>query len=371
MTTGAGLDGCVAAAAAGDRDAFARLVDESAGMVSAIALAILRDADQSRDVVQEVFLAAWTGLRRLRNPASFLPWLRETTRHRAYDALRSRGRARRTFTGAGDEEALASAADPRPDAARALLADEERRLLQEALDALPDETREVLVLYYREERSTRQVAALLEIGEEAVRQRLARARSALRADVLERLGRAVQRTPSGSAVTAAVMLALPAAAPGAVTAGTLAAASEAAPRGLPTPQLVGAALGAAMAVGAVLVGVRRHRSIVMDARERRAMRRMTATTGVLSAATCAAMIVLGQPDRPWRSVAMFGAFVLALGLQRFVWLPRIQGPRLEAERLADPSAAARQAREWRIGSVCWLLGVLGGCAGLVAGLLSR
>jgi RNA polymerase sigma factor (sigma-70 family) len=366
--TSQALDGFVAAAAAGDRDAFTRLVDASSGMVSSIALAILRDADQSRDVAQEVFLAAWTGLRRLRNPASFLPWLRETTRHRAYDALRSRGRARRTLADAGDDEALAAIADPRPDASRVLLQDEERLLLQQGLDALPDETREVLVLFYREERSARQVAALLEISEEAVRQRLSRARAALRADVLDRLGRTLQRTTPSRAFTGAVLLALPAAAPGAVAAGTLAVASERPREGTSvTPQLVGAGLAAAAAVAAILIGVRRHRSVVMDPRERRSMRRLAAVTGALAVTSFAAMVA---SDQPYRSVAIFAAFVAGLAVQRFVWLPRIQAPRLAAELLADPSAAARHARLDRIGTICWLLGVLAGSAGVVYGILS-
>jgi len=48
-----------------------------------------------------------------------------------------------------------------------------------------DETREVLTLYYREGRSTAQVAVLLDLDEAAVRS-VSRAREALRADLLQR-----------------------------------------------------------------------------------------------------------------------------------------------------------------------------------------
>ena len=77
------LDAWVVAAARGDVDAFARLVSATSSLVSSIALAIVRDLDVSQDVAQDVFLVAWRDLRRLRNPASFLPWLRQMTRHRA------------------------------------------------------------------------------------------------------------------------------------------------------------------------------------------------------------------------------------------------------------------------------------------------
>jgi DNA-directed RNA polymerase specialized sigma24 family protein len=78
------LDPLVAAAADGDGAAFATLDSETSGLVSSIALAIVRDVDLSRDVAQDVFLAAWRDLRKLRNPSSFLPWLRQIARNRAH-----------------------------------------------------------------------------------------------------------------------------------------------------------------------------------------------------------------------------------------------------------------------------------------------
>src|SRR6185295_14928739 len=87
-----GLSTHVPAAARGDRDAFAALVDATRSVVSSIALAIVRDADLSRDVSQDVFLAAWRDISQLRDPNSFLPWLRQLTRNRAYHVLRTKRR---------------------------------------------------------------------------------------------------------------------------------------------------------------------------------------------------------------------------------------------------------------------------------------
>lgn len=82
----------VPAAARGDRDAFATLVNETRSLVSAIALSIVRDGELSRDIAQDVFLSAWRDLGTLRDPNSFLPWLRQLTRHRAYHLLRTERR---------------------------------------------------------------------------------------------------------------------------------------------------------------------------------------------------------------------------------------------------------------------------------------
>ena len=116
------LEPVVAAAAAGDRTAFAELVTETSGVVSSIALAIVHDIDVSRDIAQDVFLAAWRDLRKLRNPNSFLPWLRQLTRNRAHHVLRTDIRRKRRFPIGSPDDILAAVADGRPDPASRLIA---------------------------------------------------------------------------------------------------------------------------------------------------------------------------------------------------------------------------------------------------------
>jgi RNA polymerase sigma-70 factor (ECF subfamily) len=81
------LEATIRAVAAGDRDAFARLYTDYLGMVHAILLGRVprRDVD---DLVQEVFLAAYTRLGELREPAAFGGWLAAIARNRATDYLR-------------------------------------------------------------------------------------------------------------------------------------------------------------------------------------------------------------------------------------------------------------------------------------------
>lgn len=78
----------VTAAIAGDMQAFSRLVQRCQNGISSIALAIVKDLDASEEVCQQVFIAAWQQLNSLQNPTSFLPWLRQITRYRAYSYLR-------------------------------------------------------------------------------------------------------------------------------------------------------------------------------------------------------------------------------------------------------------------------------------------
>ncbi len=83
----AALAETIRAVAAGDQDAFARLYGDYSRMVHAILLGRIprRDVD---DLVQDVFVSAYTRIRELREPAAFGGWLATIARNRATDYLR-------------------------------------------------------------------------------------------------------------------------------------------------------------------------------------------------------------------------------------------------------------------------------------------
>src|SRR2546423_3365538 len=66
----------VVSAQRGDRPAFGRLVGATRNTICSISLAVVRDVPRSEEVAQDVLVAAWRGLPRLRNPRSFWPWIR-------------------------------------------------------------------------------------------------------------------------------------------------------------------------------------------------------------------------------------------------------------------------------------------------------
>ena len=91
------IDRELPAARSGDRAAYGRIVAGCQNTVTAIALAITRDVPASEDIAQDAFLSAWQHIRRLQNPASFLPWLRQITRNLARDHLRANRNPVRNF----------------------------------------------------------------------------------------------------------------------------------------------------------------------------------------------------------------------------------------------------------------------------------
>ena len=172
------------AASRGDSAAYSRIVGACQNSITAIALAMVRDVQTSEDIAQEAFLNAWQNIRKLQNPSSFLPWLRQITRNLAHDHLRARQRSPRCVDDM--DMAIESAADPEPSAIERLIASERAQVAAELISALPDESREVLLLYYREGQSSQQVASLLGLSDAAVRKRLSRARNTVRGELMER-----------------------------------------------------------------------------------------------------------------------------------------------------------------------------------------
>ena len=204
------------AAAGGCEHAYTRIIVASQNTVTAVALAITRDPGASEDIAQEAFLSAWQNLKRLQNPTSFLPWLRQITRNLAYDHLRRH--RQRMVNGEAAEIAINHAADPSALPEEQLLDAEREKMAAELISDLPEDSREVLLLYYREGQNSRQVAELLGLSDAAVRKRLSRARQGLREDLLKRFSDFARSTAPGTAfavgVTAMLGMSRPAAAAG-------------------------------------------------------------------------------------------------------------------------------------------------------------
>jgi RNA polymerase sigma factor (sigma-70 family) len=361
------------AAARGDRDAFATLVDATRSTVASIALAIVRDTELSRDIAQDVFLAAWRDLRQLRDPRSFLPWLRQLTRHRAYHVLRTeRRRARRIAH--GETDALLSALDGRPGADDALSSADDRRILAAVLDGLPDETREVLTLFYWEGQSTAHVAALLGLSEAAVRKRLSRAREAVRASTLERFGRAAARSAPTAAFTGAIMTAISVAAPATAAAATSATAgalgASAGPLAKLTAVFWAALLPAAGGIAGVVFGTRQLKRLARSQDELLSLHRFEGASVMIVLLTAVAFPMSWTlSGSRWSAVFTFAGFVAALGSLHAFWLPRIVAARHALEMAEDPvRATAARERERRVAILGWTLGLISGTAGLIAGV---
>jgi RNA polymerase sigma factor (sigma-70 family) len=359
------------AAAGGDHAAYGRIVAGCQGMVTAIALSIVRDVPASEDIAQDAFLKAWQHLRKLGNPASFLPWLRQITRNLARDHLRAQ-----TYRAnpPGDIEAvIAAVADPGLSPDEALSESQEARIAAGVIDALPEESREVLLLYYREGQSSRQVAALLGMQDAAVRKRLSRARADIRTELLQRLGDFARSSAPGAAFTAVVLGSLTIASPPAAAATIAIGGGALAGKGalkLLIGSLGGIGLGIAGALAGVWWGLLKYLRQPFDPIEFRALIRyglsMTALVAVFTVG-----ITLATRSEGWFAMtAITVLYFAAILWMANAWMPRILARRRAQELLEDPiGATAKRRREKRLSKLGCIVGFSLGFGALVFGLI--
>jgi RNA polymerase sigma factor (sigma-70 family) len=168
----------VAATLAGDRAAFARLIDRHGRRAAAVAASILGPTD-AEDVVQEALLAAYLGLERLRRPERFGAWLCAIAANLARMRLRQRG-TQVSFDALGGRHVSGGGSGLRLTPQEVVEAAELMELVRSAFEALPARQRDVALLYYVDGLSCGEIAALLGSSTGAVRVGLHRARRELR-----------------------------------------------------------------------------------------------------------------------------------------------------------------------------------------------
>lgn len=151
-------------AAQADRAAFAALYRRYVDRVYGYAYYLLGDHHDAEDVTERTFLSALSAIDRFRERgATFRAWLFRIAHNEAANALRTRARRRTDLL-----DAEASAAPDTDLAGMATRADEGRRLWQ-ALAALADDRRQVLVLRFVDGLSAREIGIVLRRSEGAVR----------------------------------------------------------------------------------------------------------------------------------------------------------------------------------------------------------
>ena len=174
---------------AGDAAAFNHLVEERSGDIYALLYRLTEDAEEARDLTQEVFLQVFRNIGNFRGEADLRTWLYRIAVNQARNRWRWWKRRRRDRTvsldaPAGDEyDAPLAASLPARDGhdpEQHTLARERERALLAALHTLARPYREVILLRDIEGLSYEDVALALEINVGTVKSRLSRGRAELR-----------------------------------------------------------------------------------------------------------------------------------------------------------------------------------------------
>ncbi len=162
----------------GDRASFDQIYEKYHVPLFRSAYLICGNREDAEDVLQDTFVTCWLCIGQLRNEESFRYWIYRIMTQ----AARKRAKERRRLL---PDEDIASRMDQITASRSATAADEYERavgktLIESAISALDQASREVIVLYYYEEMSVREVAETLGVLEGTVKSRLYFARRKLK-----------------------------------------------------------------------------------------------------------------------------------------------------------------------------------------------
>ena len=165
----------------GEANSYSVLVDRYKKMVYNVAYRMLGDGDIANDIAQESFIAAYGGLKTFKQDAKFSSWLYSIALNKCRDHMRL----------TKENIPIDDISDIRPGSGispeQAAADHQSNDLLQQALNALPAEYREVLVLKHIEELDYQEISAITGAGVSALKVRAHRGREMLR-KILEKSG---------------------------------------------------------------------------------------------------------------------------------------------------------------------------------------
>jgi len=200
-----GLDGAAPAASLpdeeivrrvrlGDSALFELLMRRHNQRVYRVVRAVVKDEADVEDVMQQAYINAFTHLHQFEDRSRFSTWLIRIALHEAFGRRRKLQRAETAtarYRSAVDDdpgEFMDTLTSPEADPERQAYAQELHRVLEAAVDALPESYRAVFMLRDIEGLSTSETGQGLGLGDEAVKTRLHRARAMIRRAVTARIG---------------------------------------------------------------------------------------------------------------------------------------------------------------------------------------
>jgi RNA polymerase sigma-70 factor (ECF subfamily) len=157
----------------GDQEAFRMLVKQYRSILFGTAYLMIRDRGLAEDAVQEALIQTWKHLPSLRLHSSFKAWLLRIVVNEVKQQFRKKQ------VPIVPLEQVSEVTDNLDKAEIAMIQDEERRHLRQALEKLPAEQREAVVLHYFSELTVPEIAAATDQREGTIKSRLSRALSHL------------------------------------------------------------------------------------------------------------------------------------------------------------------------------------------------
>jgi len=164
----------IAEAKAGDKDAFANLVEKYKKPVYSVCYRMLGTPTAAEDAAQEAFIRAYMAIDRYDPSRSFATWVLSIASNYSIDQLRKKKVIILSMD--NEKHAWLAPPDPGPSPEKAALEKEKLGQIQSLLTSLNEVDRAAVILQYWHDYSYEQIAETLDLSSSAVKSRLFRAR---------------------------------------------------------------------------------------------------------------------------------------------------------------------------------------------------
>lgn len=169
-----------------DEEAFRVLVERHQSKVYHLLLGMLHDEDQAQELTQETFVKAWKGLPAFRGESTLWTWLYRIAYHTALDYLRKRKRQEDLVVLEDNNGELPKG--PGNDPLELVIKKDKEEDLHQAIARLSFRQRAVLILYYFQGLSYREIAAVTRRPLGSIRADLHRGKEKLRKMIIKKWG---------------------------------------------------------------------------------------------------------------------------------------------------------------------------------------
>ncbi len=177
-------------AKSGDEKALEELLSKYKIAVYNLVYRMVRDKQEAEDLTQETFIKTFKSLPSFNAEYAFSTWIFKIATNNCIDFFRKR----KLKTYSIDKpiqyktsEIQQEHPDPDLNAEKSILAKERSKLIQNAIDVLPDKYQQAIVLRHREERSYEDIAEMLDLPLGTVKARIFRAREMLNKALKDKL----------------------------------------------------------------------------------------------------------------------------------------------------------------------------------------
>jgi RNA polymerase sigma factor (sigma-70 family) len=155
----------------GDEKAFHRLIMKYYTAIHALILSWVKNPEDAKDIVQDVFLEAYQGLSSLKKPEQFYFWLRQIAKYHFQDYLRKK----KDFTQLHEDITCEMQSVD-----EVMILRETMAKMMQAIDELPESERQLLKEHYLDDASYDKLEAKYGLSQSVLSMRLYRARQRVR-----------------------------------------------------------------------------------------------------------------------------------------------------------------------------------------------